>query len=126
MPERPPGQGAALASSGTPSPTVSRRSGVVASAVLCQGVDGANQPIKPGNAFRPETPLIALVVSHQLPAHAQAEIGVTLLRDGHVKSRHQADVSGAGKFVVEYRPGEGGRFLPGQWSVRIEVGRRSG
>jgi hypothetical protein len=96
--------------------------GAIRDAVLCPRLDAHGQPVEPTTKFPADAEAVLLVISHDFPPSVHGDILVTLLREGQVRKRHEVEVSGKGRFLIEYRPREGSSFTPGKWCVRIETG----
>ncbi len=95
--------------------------GPIRDAVLCRHLDPHGQPVDPTTKFPADVEAVLLVISHDFPPAVHGDIHVTLLRDGQARKRHEVEVAGKGRFLIEYRPREGTSFTPGKWCVRIET-----
>ncbi len=108
----------------TPEEEVARANGVIRDVILCEGLDGAQRPVRPGTVFGAGTPSLTVIVGYRAPGRTRAQITVSLLREGVVRTKSTTEVSGSGKFVAVFRPGGNAMYGPGNWQIRLSVDGR--
>lgn len=101
-----------------PRPVESLPAGTV-HAVLCLGLDEEGQPRGMASRFPADTPALTLLVEHNFPDDQARQLGISLLFGDTARYQYRVQVTGEGRFTLQFRPG-GGRFQPGAWRVRLE------